>query len=111
MIKLKKILKEWTDESFKTLPKRWSKPVMTNEKDGLTEFERQGGKDFVSIDEKMSDEKRAFLMLGIWGRSWQVNLNNVLKGINKDKPGVIKKGLKELKILHKKIEEEIDQII
>ena len=67
--------------------------------------------DNISIDEKMSDEKRAFLMLGIWGRSWQVNLNNVLKGINKDKPGVIKKGLKELKILHKKIEEEIEQII
>ena len=94
MIKLKKLLKEWTDESFKTLPKRWSKPVMTNEKDGLTEFERQGAKDNVSLDEAMSDKKRAFLMLGIWGRSWQVNLNNVLKGINKDKPGVIKKGLK-----------------
>ena len=31
---------------------------MTNEKDGLTEFERQGGKDNVSLDEKMSDEKR-----------------------------------------------------
>tara|TARA_Y100001937_G_scaffold79230_1_gene107413 strand:- start:224 stop:559 length:336 start_codon:yes stop_codon:yes gene_type:complete len=111
MIKLKKLIKEWTDESFKTLPKRWSKPVMTNEKDGLTEFERQGAKDNVSLDEAMSDEKRAFLMLGIWGRSWQVNLNNVLKGINKDKPGVIKKGLKELKILHKKIEEEIEQIV
>ena len=33
---------------------------MTNEKDGLTEFERQGGKDNVSIDEKMSDEKKSF---------------------------------------------------
>tara|TARA_A100000164_G_scaffold60648_1_gene49053 strand:+ start:536 stop:868 length:333 start_codon:yes stop_codon:yes gene_type:complete len=110
MIKLKKLLKEWTDESFKTLPKRWSKPF-NGEPDGLTEFERHGGKDNISLDEKMSDEKRAFLMLGIWGRSWQVNLNNVLKGINKEKPGVIKKGLKELKILHKKIEEEIEQII
>ena len=63
------------------------------------------------LNEKMSDEKRAFLMLGIWGKSWQVNLNNVLRGINRNKPGVIKKGLKELKILHKKIEEEIEQII
>jgi hypothetical protein len=48
MIKLKDLLKEWTDTSFRDLPKRWSKPVMTfNEPDGLTEFERLGGKDIV----------------------------------------------------------------
>ena len=41
MIKLKKLLTEWNDTSFKKLPKRWSKPVMKGENtDGLTEFER-----------------------------------------------------------------------
>ena len=129
MVKLKDLLKEWNDTSFRNLPKRWSKPVMKGtEPDGLTEFERIGGNDVElgkvytdkdrppfqvesTIDEKMSDEKRAFLMLGIWGKSWQVNLNNVLRGINRNKPGVIKKGLKELKILHKKIEEEIEDVL
>jgi hypothetical protein len=43
MIKLKTLLNEWTDRSFKDLPKRWSKNV--NDKDGLTEFERKGGRD------------------------------------------------------------------
>ena len=95
MIKLKELLKEWTDTSFKDLPKRWSKPVMKGrEPDGLTEFERLGGKDNMSIDEKMSDEKRSFLML-----------------INKGKPTLIKKGLKEIKILNKKIEEMIEELI
>ena len=138
MVKLKDLLKEWSDTSFRNLPKRWSKPYMKEwtPKDGLTEFERLGGNDVElgkvytdkdrppfksefkelnnskkSLDEKMSDEKRAFLMLGIWGKSWQVNLNNVLRGINRNKPGVIKKGLKELKILHKKIEEEIEDVL
>lgn len=129
MLKLKDLLTEWNDTSFRDLPKRWSKPVMKGtEPDGLTEFERIGGNDVElgkvytdkdrppfqvesTIDEKMSDEKRAFLMLGIWGKSWQVNLNNVLRGINRNKPGVIKKGLKELKILHKKIEEEIEDVL
>ena len=40
---MKKQLNEWTDRSFKDLPKRWSKNG--NDKDGLTEFERKGGKD------------------------------------------------------------------
>ena len=52
---------------------------MTNEKDGLTEFERQGAKDNVSLDEAMSDEKRAFLMLGIWGRSLSVKSQQCIK--------------------------------
>tara|TARA_A100001201_G_scaffold13448_1_gene16511 strand:- start:434 stop:904 length:471 start_codon:yes stop_codon:yes gene_type:complete len=38
MIKLKSLLKEWNDTSFKKLPKRWSKNI--NEKDGFTELER-----------------------------------------------------------------------
>ena len=112
MIKLKELLKEWTDTSFKDLPKRWSKPVMTfNEPDGLTEFERLGGKDNVSIDEAMSDEKRTFLMLRIYGDSWKVNMGKVFSGINKGKPTLIKKGLKEIKILNKKIEEMIEELI
>jgi len=40
----KKQLNEWNDRSFKDLPKRWSKST-TDNKDGLTEFERQGSKD------------------------------------------------------------------
>ena len=126
MIKLKKLLKEWNDTSFRDLPKRWSKPYMKEwtPKDGLTEFERLGGTDVelgkvytdidrppFKIDEKMSDEKRAFLMLRIYGDSWKVNLGKVFSGINKQKPGMIKKGLKEIKILNKKIEEMIEELI
>ena len=112
MIKLKDLLKEWTDTSFRDLPKRWSKPVMTfNEPDGLTEFERSGGKDNVSIDEAMSDEKKSFLMLRIYGDSWKINLGKVFSGINRGKPALIKKGLKEIKILNKKIEEMIEELI
>ena len=112
MIKLKELLKEWTDTSFKDLPKRWSKPVMTfNEPDGLTEFERMGGKDNISVDEAMSDEKRSFLMLKIYGQSWSVNMGKIFAGINREKPTMIKKGLKEIKILNKKIEEMIEELI
>jgi len=110
MIKLKKLLKEWNDTSFKDLPKRWSKPVMKGtEPDGLTEFERLGGKDL--NEAPMSDTKKGFLMLKIWGQSWSVNMGKVFKGVNREKPAMIKKGLKELKILHKKIEEQIEELI
>jgi hypothetical protein len=129
MIKLKDLLKEWTDTSFKDLPKRWSKPVMKGrEPDGLTEFERLGGTDVElgklytakdrpafkvesTIDEKMSDEKRSFLMLKIYGQSWSVNMGKIFAGINREKPTMIKKGLKEIKILNKKIEEMIEELI
>ena len=127
MLKLKELITEWTDTSFRDLPKRWSKPVMKGrEPDGLTEFERIGGTDVElgkvytdidrppfknPLDEKMSDEKRAFLMLRIYGDSWKVNLGKVFSGINKGKPTLIKKGLKEIKILNKKIEEMIEELI
>jgi hypothetical protein len=137
MLKLKKLLTEWNDTSFRNLPKRWSKPVMKGrEPDGLTEFERLGGTDVElgkvytdidrppfkseftelkngknTIDEKMSDEKRSFLMLRIYGDSWKVNMGKVFSGINKGKPTLIKKGLKEIKILNKKIEEMIEDLI
>ena len=126
MIKLKELLKEWNDTSFRDLPKRWSKPYMKewSPEDGLTEFERMGGNDVelgkvytdidrppFKIDEKMSDEKRSFLMLRIYGDSWKVNLGKVFSGINRGKPTLIKKGLKEIKILNKKIEEMIEELI
>ena len=122
-------LKEWTDTSFRDLPKRWSKPVMKGrEPDGLTEFERLGGTDVElgklytakdrpafkvesTIDEKMSDDKKAFLMLKIYGQSWSVNMGKIFAGINREKPTLIKKGLKEIKILNKKIEEMIEELI
>ena len=44
MIKLKDLIKEWNDTSFKKLPKRWSKNTFDGST-GLTEFEQQGGKD------------------------------------------------------------------
>ena len=140
MLKLKDLLTEWNDTSFRDLPKRWSKPYMKEwtPKDGLTEFERLGGTDvelgkvytdidrppfkseFIDLDnrtrekkieEKMSDEKRSFLMLRIYGDSWKVNMGKVFSGINKGKPTLIKKGLKEIKILNKKIEEMIEELI
>ena len=129
MVKLKDLLKEWTDTSFNDLPKRWSKPVMKGrEPDGLTEFERMGGKDVElgrvytakdrpafkvesTIDEKMSDEKRAFLMLKIYGQSWSINMGKIFSGINKEKPTMIKKGLKEIKLINKKIEEMVEDLI
>ena len=50
-------------------------------------------------------------MLRIYGDSWKVNLGKVFSGINKQKPGMIKKGLKEIKILNKKIEEMIEDLV
>ena len=44
--KLKEELNEWNDTTFKNLPKRWSSAFTA--KDGLTEFERKGGKDNVN---------------------------------------------------------------
>ena len=129
MIKLKDLLKEWTDTSFRDLPKRWSKPVMKGrEPDGLTEFERLGGTDVEfgkvytakdrpafkvesTIDEMMSDDKKAFLMLKIYGQSWSVNMGKIFAGINREKPSMIKKGLKEIKIINKKIEEMVADLI
>tara|TARA_Y100000034_G_C6742041_1_gene329337 strand:+ start:158 stop:574 length:417 start_codon:yes stop_codon:yes gene_type:complete len=41
---IKQELNEWTDETFKKMPKRWGKPYGET----LTEFEKQGGKDTVN---------------------------------------------------------------
>ena len=40
---VKKELNEWNDTSFRNAPKRWSGAS----DNGLTEFEQQGGKDFI----------------------------------------------------------------
>jgi hypothetical protein len=50
-------------------------------------------------------------MLRIYGDSWKINLGKVFSGINKGKPTLIKKGLKEIKVLNKKIEEMIEELI
>jgi len=42
---IKQELNEWTDETFRNKPKRWSKNTFDT---GLTEFEKQGGKDNVN---------------------------------------------------------------
>ena len=65
----------------------------------------------IKIVKEMDERKRAFLMLRIYGDSWKVNMGKVFKGINSDKPAMIKKGLKEIKILNKKIEEMIEEIV
>ena len=54
MIKLKSLLREWNDTSFKDLPKRWSKNVNETE-DGLTEFERLELDEDLSIKDKGVD--------------------------------------------------------
>ena len=41
---IKEELNEWNDLSFKKLPKRWSKDTFDT---GLTEFEKNGGKDVI----------------------------------------------------------------
>ena len=68
------------------------------------------GSGYKKMIKEMSPEKRAFLMLRIYGDSWKVNLGKVFSGINKQKPGMIKKGLKEIKILNKKIEDMIEAV-
>jgi hypothetical protein len=65
----------------------------------------------IKIIKEMDERKRAFLMLRIYGDSWKVNMGKVFKGINVDKPTMIKKGLKEIKVLNKKIEEMIEELV
>ena len=35
------------------------------------------------LNEAMSDEKKSFLMLRIYGDSWKINLGKVFSGINR----------------------------
>jgi len=52
---LKSELNEWNDNTYKTLPKRWSG---ASDK-GLTEFEKQGGKDFIKEGPAFEYKKHA----------------------------------------------------
>jgi len=79
-----------------------------NEKEGSSVPYGSGYKKMIK---EMSPEKKAFLMLRIYGDSWKVNMGKVFSGINKQKPGMIKKGLKEIKILNKKIEDMIEDLV
>ena len=45
----------------------------------------------------MSDTKKGFLMLKIWGQSWSVNMGKVFKGVNREKPADDKEGFKGTK--------------
>jgi len=56
MVKLKSLLKEWNDTSFKSLPKRWSKNV-NDTKNGLTELETKEGKIANPINQKYNFHK------------------------------------------------------
>ena len=71
MIKLKDLLKEWNDTSFKKLPKRWTKSYNKDHvHDGLTEFEKQGGKD------ELKEENES---------TWTVVYKGLLAGFRKGK--------------------------
>ena len=52
---IKQELNEWNDETFKSMPKRWSKPYGET----MTEFEKQGGKD--SVNEGPAYEYSSFV--------------------------------------------------
>ena len=52
---IKSELNEWNDDTFKTLPKRWSGAVDK----GLTEFEKQGGKDSIQEGPAFEYKKHA----------------------------------------------------
>ena len=63
----------------------------------------------IKIIKEMDERKRAFLMLRIYGDSWKVNMGKVFKGINADKQAMIKKGLKEIKVLNKKKDDSLEK--
>jgi len=52
---IKSEINEWNDNTYKTLPKRWSG---ASDK-GLTEFEKQGGKDFIKEGPAFEYKKHA----------------------------------------------------
>jgi len=56
MVKLKSLLKEWNDTSFKSLPKRWSKDV-NDTRDGLTELETKEGTIANPVSQKYNFDK------------------------------------------------------
>ena len=77
MIKLKDLLKEWNNTDFKKLENRWSKKFM-GEPDGLTEFERKGGKDTESLNERaFVDTNGTFEVKGYGGNNVFIKTKNL----------------------------------
>ena len=76
MIKLKDLLKEWNNTDFKKLENRWSKKF--GEADGLTEFERKGGKDTESLNERaFVDTNGTFEVKGFGGNNVFIKTKNL----------------------------------
>jgi hypothetical protein len=98
MLKLKDLLKEWTDTSFRDLPKRWSKPVMKgHEPDGLTEFERLGGKDIVK--ERIPELPRINMGFGeaqSYAKMMVKKSNDIIKSTRSGNMGKAKKITKDM---------------
>ena len=77
MIKLKDLLKEWNNTDFKKLENRWSKQF-NGEPDGLTEFERKGGKDTESLNERaFVDTNGTFEVKGYGGNNVFIKTKNL----------------------------------
>ena len=77
MIKLKDLLKEWNNTDFKKLENRWSKQF-NGEPDGLTEFERKGGKDTESLEERaFVDTNGTFEVKGFGGNNVFIKTKNL----------------------------------
>ena len=77
MIKLKDLLKEWNNTDFKKLENRWSKQF-NGEPDGLTEFERKGGKDTESLNERAYvDTNGTFEVKGFGGNNVFIKTKNL----------------------------------
>ena len=78
---LKEELNEWNDTTFKTLPKRWSGS-------GLTEFEKQGGKDNVNEGPAYDYAKQWDNVKKTYGAFWDAvhDLESLLqsKGMGRD---------------------------
>ena len=101
MVKLKDLLNEWTDTSHIGKPKRWTKPSPI-EKDGLTEFERNGGVDKQKITEARTAEIESnvsFKILGfgnndiiISGRKMEITLSFRGNDLKNAVAGKTKKG-------------------
>ena len=77
MIKLKDLLKEWNNTDFKKLENRWSKQF-NGEPDGLTEFERKGGKDTEYLNERaFVDTNGTFEVKGFGGNNVFIKTKNL----------------------------------
>ena len=81
---IKQELNEWNDTTFRNKPKRWSKNTFDT---GLTEFEKQGGKD--SVNEGPSYEYANYM------KKIEKAENNQAKEVNKFVQLLMKKGLKK----------------